>query len=203
MAPLLILRDAIVGYRGAAGYFTAPAISFRLKRGEVLGLTGPNGIGKSTLLNVVLGRARLLGGTMEKPAGLRIGYLAQQPVRLAELPLSGHELLRCLAADGTPPPANLQRRLDSRIDRLSGGEYQLLCLWSRLAGSADLILLDEPTNHLDPEHIGLAAAQIATGRERRATLIVSHDRDFLATVCDRTIALAPTTAPPAPNRCPN
>lgn len=203
MASLLTLQDAIVGYRGVAGGFAAPPVSFRLERGEVLGLTGPNGIGKSTLLKVVLGQARLLGGTLEKPAGLRIGYLAQQPARLAELPLSGRELLRCLAADGTPPPANLQGKLDTRIDRLSGGEYQLLSLWTRLAGAADLILLDEPTNHLDPGHIGLAAAQIATGRERRATLIVSHDPDFLATVCDRTIALIPTAATPTPNRCPS
>jgi ATPase subunit of ABC transporter with duplicated ATPase domains len=76
-----------------------------------------------------------------------------------------------------------------RIDRLSGGEYQLLCLWACLGGDADLVLLDEPTNNLDREHIELAAEEVAAERVRRATVVVSHDVDFLQQVCTRIIPM--------------
>ena len=98
-------------------------------------------------------------------------------------------MLRYLEADALAPPPRLAAKLDTRIDRLSGGEYQLLALWSCLAGDADLVLLDEPTNNLDPAHTALAAEEIAAGRDRRGTLIVSHDRGFLDQVCTRQVFL--------------
>lgn len=167
----------------------AAPVSFSLSRGEVLGLHGPNGVGKSTLLKAVLGTAGLQAGRLDRPPGLRLAYLPQRPAGLEEAPITGRELLRHLGADGLAPPARLAARLDARIDRLSGGEYQLLCLWSCLAGGADLVLLDEPTNHLDREHIRVAAEEIAAARERRGTLVVSHDRGFLDAVCTRILAL--------------
>jgi zinc transport system ATP-binding protein len=71
------------------------------------------------------------------------------------------------------------------MDRLSGGEFQLLSLWAVLAGMGQLVLLDEPTNNLDPAHVHLAATAISARREARATLVVSHDRAFLERVCTR------------------
>jgi len=65
----------------------------------------------------------------------------------------------------------------------------LLCLWVCLAGDADLVLLDEPTNHLDHAHVDVAAEEIATAREQRGTLIVSHDRLFLQRLGARIVAL--------------
>lgn len=185
-APLLRLRDMVAGYARPL----SPPCSLELARGEIVGLHGPNGVGKSTLLAAILGTARCHVGELWLAGSLRLRYLAQNPTR-AEAPVAGHELLAWLDARALTPPPRLAAKLDSRIDRLSGGEYQLLCLWSCLAGDADLVLLDEPTNHLDREHIALAIEEIATGQADRATLIVSHDRDFLERLGARVVELAP------------
>lgn len=182
---MLTLADAVAGYARPV----SPRATFAVARGEVLGLAGPNGIGKSTLLKAILGAARLFAGRIEREQGSRVAYLPQQPVRLPEAPLSGHELLAALGAGRLAPPARLADKLDRRIDRLSGGEYQLLMLWATLAGEGELILLDEPTNNLDAGHIRTAADEIAAARSQRATLVVSHDRAFLDAVCTRIVAL--------------
>lgn len=191
METLLSLTGLVAGY----DHPVSPPCSFELARGEVLGLYGANGIGKSSLLGVVMGSARRHAGDWQMAPGLRLRHLPQRPIRPGEAPISGRELLRYLDAADLAPPARLAAKLDTRIDRLSGGEYQLLVLWSCLAGDADLVLLDEPTNNLDPTHLDLAAEEIVAGRLRRATLIVSHDRIFLDRVCTRVlgiIAQAPT-----------
>ncbi len=182
---MLALIDAVAGYAAPV----SPPASFSVARGEVVGLAGPNGIGKSTLLKAVLGVARLFAGRIERAPGTRIGYLPQQPVRLPEVPLSGSELLATLGAARLSPPARLAEKLGARIDRLSGGEYQLLMLWAMLAGEGELILLDEPTNNLDAGHIQIAVDEIAAARPQRASLVVSHDRAFLEAVCTRIVDL--------------
>lgn len=182
---LLELRDLVAGHQAPV---TAPA-SFTLARGETLGLLGPNGAGKSTLLGAILGTARIHAGELWRAPGLRLRHLPQRPVRPAEIPLSGREMLRHMNAHQLPPPVALEMKLDDRIDRLSGGEYQLLCLWTCLAGDADLALLDEPTNNLDRHHTELAAEEINAERQRRACLVVSHDPAFLDRVCTRILNL--------------
>ncbi|HRH81426.1 MAG TPA: ATP-binding cassette domain-containing protein [Thiobacillaceae bacterium] len=183
---LLELRSLVAGHQAPV---TAPA-SFSLARGETLGLLGPNGAGKSTLLGAILGTARIHAGELWRLPGLRLRHLPQRPARPAELPLSGRELLRHMDACQLPPPPALENKLDSRIDRLSGGEYQLLCLWACLGGDADLVLLDEPTNNLDRRHTDLAAEEINAERQRRACLVVSHDPAFLDRVCTRVLCLS-------------
>lgn len=186
MQTLLELRGLVAGYDQPV----TPPLSFSLTRGEILGLAGPNGVGKSTLLNAVLGSARIHAGSLAMAPGLRIRHLPQRPLRPVEMPVSGRELLRFMEAQKPPPPARLAAKLNLRIDRLSGGEYQLLCLWTCLAGNVDLVLLDEPTNHLDRSHTALAAEELRTAGHGRGTLIVSHDRAFLERVCTRIIDLA-------------
>lgn len=182
---MLSFVDAVAGYASPV----SPPATFALARGEVVGLAGPNGVGKSTLLKALIGSARLFAGRIERAADVRIGYLSQQPVRLPELPLSGRELLAALDAGRMAPPGRLAEKLDVRIDRLSGGEYQLLMLWATLAGEGNLILLDEPTNNLDAVHIRTAVDEIAAAQAQRATLVVSHDRAFLDAVSTRIIEL--------------
>lgn len=187
--PLLRLDALIAGYaRPVVGPLT-----LTLARGEVLGLWGPNGSGKSTLLKAIGRSARIFSGSITLQPGATLAHLDQQPVRLPAMPISGRELLQ--AAGARPdllkltPPDTLAPLLQQRIDRLSGGQYQLLWMWSALVTDADLMLLDEPTNNLDPVHRAALIALLARECAERGVLIVSHDHDFLARVCSRLFAV--------------
>jgi zinc transport system ATP-binding protein len=178
--PLLVANGLVAGY-------SEPVIgplSFSLQPGEVVGLWGANGCGKSTLLRTIAGKARIFEGALEHPPGLTLAWQAQQPVRLDEMPLNGHDYLRYAQAD-RPPPARLIPWLGRRIDTLSGGQFQFLAVWAILGGSADLVLLDEPTNNLDPDGEQLLTEMLRLKQGHRAVLLVSHERQFLQTACSR------------------
>jgi zinc transport system ATP-binding protein len=105
------------------------------------------------------------------------------------MPIRGSEFLRFMHAQRVRPPVPLAALLDQRIDRLSGGQFQLLCTWSCLAGDADLVLLDEPTNNLDPVSLTRLTEILHQGPAGRSVLVVSHEREFLAAACSRVLEL--------------
>ena len=185
-APLLRARALAAGWQGPA---TAP-LDFVLESGRILGLTGPNGVGKTTVLSALAGRARVFSGLLEMRPGLRLALQTQDVPPVAGVPLTGRDLLGLTAApaDGLPPW--LAERLDLRLDRLSGGQRHYLALWAILQAPADLVLLDEPTNDLDAAGV---ARLVTALRERVASgsgvVLVSHDHDFVAQVCDQVIVL--------------
>lgn len=183
--PLLEIRELRAGY----GQPVVGPLSLSLRPGEVLGLAGPNGCGKSTVLKALVGAARCFGGSVQRAADLRIAYQCQHDDGLEELPLNGGELLRLMQAGQAPLPARLQALLRTRLDRLSGGQRQLLMVWAALGHPAPLVLLDEPTNNLDPPGIELLAQRLQTLEPGRAALVVSHDSAFLQRVCHRVCEL--------------
>jgi len=158
---------------------------------EIVGLTGPNGVGKSTFLAAFAGRAKVFGGRIDQRPGLKLALQTQDVPPVVGMPLSGRELLALTGAGAQGLPAWLADRLDSRLDRLSGGQRHYLTLWAILQAPADLVLLDEPTNNLDAAGVAHLTAHL---RDRAAAgagiLVVSHDTAFVAAVCDRVIALA-------------
>jgi zinc transport system ATP-binding protein len=187
MAQALLVANGLV-----AGY-AAPVIgplSFSVGSGEVVGLWGANGCGKSTLLRAIANKARIFAGELEQRPGLSLAWQMQQPVRLDEMPLNGHDYLRYAQADREAAPTRMNSWLGRRIDTLSGGQFQLLAVWAILGGWADLVLLDEPTNNLDPAGQQMLAEILRAGQGTRAVLLVSHEHSFLEQACDRVIEIA-------------
>jgi ATPase subunit of ABC transporter with duplicated ATPase domains len=185
--PVLECEALVAGY---AGPVVGP-VTFGVAPGEVLGLHGRNGAGKSTVLGAIAGSARVFAGSLRRRPGLRVAYQRQRAIRPAELPLTGRDLLRLTGAPASEAPEAIRPLLDLRLDRLSGGQFQLVHTWSCLGGPAELVLLDEPTNNLDPTATAALAELVREGHGRRAVLVVSHEADFLATVCTRTVHLSP------------
>lgn len=186
MSALIRLEQVVAGWQQPA---TRP-VDFGLAAGEVLGLTGPNGVGKSTILAAIAGRARVFSGRIEHRPGLRRALQTQDVPPVDGLPLSGRELLALTGAGATGLPPWLAGRIDDRLDRLSGGQRHYLALWAILQAPADLVLLDEPTNNLDAAGVGHLTAHL---RERAGAgagmIVVSHDAAFVEAVCDRIIVL--------------
>lgn len=165
-------------------------VSFVLGRGEILGLVGPNGCGKSTLLSALLGGVRIFSGKVVRAPGLTVTLQTQQQPDVAGVPLTGTELLALTGASAQGLPAWLAARLEDRLDQLSGGQRQFLHLWACLQAPGDAVLLDEPTNNLDPDGVAhLAGALRARAAAGAGLILVSHDADFVASVCDRLIPL--------------
>ncbi len=186
MSPLLELQGLVAGWEAPA---TAP-LDLQLAAGEVLGLTGPNGVGKSTVLAAIASRAKVFSGRMLRRPGLSVALQTQEVPPVMGLPLSGRELLDLTGASAKGLPAWLLERLDLRLDHLSGGQRHYLALWAVLQAPADLVLLDEPTNNLDAAGVAHLTAHL---RDRAAggtgLLVVSHDAAFVEAVCDRVLVL--------------
>lgn len=186
MSFLLHIERLVAGWQQPA---TQP-VDLTLSAGEIVGLTGPNGVGKSTLLAALAGRASVFAGHIKQRPGLRLALQTQDIPPLNGLPLSGRELLALTGAtaDGLPPW--LAERLDLRLDRLSGGQRHYLALWAILQAPADLVLLDEPTNNLDAAGVAHLTAHLRDRAKAGAGMIVvSHDAAFVEGVCDRVLVL--------------
>lgn len=183
---LIEARDLVAGY---AAPVCGPH-SLALVRGEILGVTGPNGCGKSTLLGALAGSVRIFTGTMRRAPGLRVTLQTQRQPRVDGLPVSGSELLALTGAVPAGLPDWLAGRVSERLDHLSGGQRQFLHLWACLQAPGDVVLLDEPTNNLDQDGVEqLAGALRARAAAGAGLIVVSHDADFVAAVCDRVLSL--------------
>jgi len=185
-APLLSYRDVVAGY---AAPVVGP-VSFDLRAGDVLALVGPNGCGKSTLNGALTGASRVHAGAVVRGEGLSIAYQRQRPVRETDVPLRADELLRLTSASDAEPPESLRPLLKTRVDRLSGGQFQLLSVWACLGGEASLVVLDEPTNNMDPSAVRALTGLLHATRGDRALLVVTHDARFLEGVSARILEVA-------------
>jgi ATP-binding cassette, subfamily F, member 3 len=164
-----------------------------LERGEHVSLVGPNGIGKTTLIDALAGRRELDGGRLRTGHNVQIGYLSQHA---EELGSSGTVLEAAQRATGLTP--NKARALLGRflfsgaeaekpLDGLSGGERRRLSLAILVASGANVLILDEPTNHLDID--AREALEDALSGFEGSVLLVSHDRALLDAVGTRTFAI--------------
>ena len=169
-------------------------VSLGVGAGEVIGVVGRNGDGKTTLLRVLTGDLAPDSGRVTISNSASIGVLTQHQAG------SPGETIRQVVLDGAADhvyAARADRReiveallagvdLDRPIETLSGGERRRVGLVEVLLGDHDLIVLDEPTNHLDVEAIAFLASHLRSRTTAGlAMLVVSHDRWFLDAVCTR------------------
>ena len=166
--------------------------SLEVRPGELVGLVGENGSGKSVLMQIVVGLMERDGGTVERPA--RLGYCPQLPLLWDKLTVSEHFELFAEAYGLAPEDAGGRRDqlleelgfvkyLDYRVEELSGGTRQKLNLALALLHDPELLLLDEPYSGFDWETY-LRFWELADHRRAQGMgiLIVSHvltERDRL------------------------
>lgn len=178
------------------GYGTkelASNLNFSLMRGEVLGIIGGNGTGKTTLLRTILGQLRELVGKIHWGTKTDIGYYTQNLDDLEPRNEVIQELRRVAPlADNGELRSFLSRFLFfgedvfKRVADLSGGEKGRLALSKLIYSRKNVLILDEPTNHLDiPSREALEAA---LDEYDGTILTVSHDRYFLDKIATQILA---------------
>lgn len=170
--------------------------SIRIMRGDRIGLIGPNGVGKSTLLNILLNNISPQQGTVKHGTKLKVAYFDQLRSTLelektvAENITQGGDTIEIngskrhvisYLADFLFTP---QRAL-SPVKALSGGECNRLLLARLFSLPTNLLVLDEPTNDLDIETLELLEELLCT--YQGTLLLVSHDRAFLDNVVTSTL----------------
>jgi len=167
-----------------------------LERGEHVSLVGPNGTGKTTLIEALAGRRALDDGKLRTGHNLKVGYLSQHDSELEGLGSARTVVEAAGKRTGLNPGqtrALLGRFLfsgddaEKPLDGLSGGERKRLALAILLSQGANVLILDEPTNHLDLE--SREALEDALKGFEGALLLVTHDRALLEAVGSRTVAL--------------
>jgi ATP-binding cassette subfamily F protein 3 len=187
---VLTVEDLSVGYGETR---LASELNFSLMRGEVLGIIGGNGTGKTTLLKTVLGELRQIAGSIHWGTKTNIGYYTQNLDDLEYRNEVVQELRRVSPlADNGELRSFLSRFLFfgddvfKRVGDLSGGEKGRLALAKLIYSRKNVLILDEPTNHLDiPSREALEAAL----DEFDGTIIaVSHDRFFLDKIATQILA---------------
>ncbi len=163
--------------------------------GERLGIIGPNGTGKSTLLNVLAGRIEPDNGTIDMGETVKIGYYTQdhqemdEDLRVIEYIKEVAEVVQTVGGDVITAEQMLERFMFSRavqwnvIHRLSGGERRRLYLLRVLMSEPNVLFLDEPTNDLDTQTLSILEEYL--DQFPGVVITVSHDRYFLDRVVDR------------------
>jgi ATP-binding cassette subfamily F protein uup len=166
-------------------------MSLQIMRGDRIGLVGNNGVGKSTLLNILLGKITPQQGTVKHGTNLEVGYFDQLRRKLeldktvAENVAGGRDYIRINGKDRhvigylkgflfSP------KRAMTPVKALSGGERNRIILAKLFTRPTNLLVLDEPTNDLDVETLEVLEQRLV---EYQGTLlVVSHDREFLDNV---------------------
>ena len=171
--------------------------SFKVKKGEKIGVIGPNGSGKSTLIKILTKELNPLEGKIKHGSNLEITYFDQHrtelnkehSIKLTLCPTGGDQVfLKNRTMHVAAYLKNFMfdpRIVNDKVSTLSGGEANRLLIAKALISPGNFLILDEPTNDLDMDSLEMLLEVLA---EYNGTLIiVSHDRDFLERLVTRTL----------------
>lgn len=179
--------------------------NIQLYKGQITGLVGQNGTGKTSIFKLILGENQPESGDCELPADTLISYIEQEienvTQELIEYVLMAHNIY---AEDHSDLPEYYQLRpnaekllmnlgfkleeLNQPLREFSGGWQMRANLAKALFCPSDLLLLDEPTNHLDIETVLWLETWLK--RYQGLAIIISHDREFLDNVTNQTVHVA-------------
>ncbi len=171
--------------------------TFKVKKGEKIGVIGPNGIGKSTFIKILIKDIEPELGKVKHGTNLEITYFDQyrselnptHSLKQTLCPTGGDQIF---LKDRTMHVAGYLKQfmfdpkiLEDKVSTLSGGEANRLLLAKALISPGNFLILDEPTNDLDMDSLEMLLEILAdyTG----TLIIVSHDRDFLERLVTRTL----------------
>ena len=159
-------------------------VSFKLYKGQKLGIIGSNGTGKSTLLKTIVGNLNKLGGSFEIGHNVKSGYFDQQMAQLNSEKTVFDEFYEAFPKLTVTEVRNslaafmfYGEDVFKKVSMLSGGEKVRLTLCKILKTGPNLLILDEPTNHMDI--IGKEALENMLKEYKGTLIFVSHDRFFV------------------------
>jgi manganese/zinc/iron transport system ATP- binding protein len=201
----LIIRDLTVAYGQKV---VLRGVNARIERGQVVGIIGPNGGGKSTLLKAILGVVPIVHGSVTlfgRPSATlrpRIAYVPQREVVDWDFPVTAWDVvmmgryphvgwLRRPGAADAAVVAEVLRQVGmwqsrrTQIGQLSGGQQQRVFVARALAQAAEVLLLDEPFNGIDAQTQEVIRTIIESGRETgKIVLLATHDLVSASCACD-------------------
>lgn len=172
-------------------------LSFEVQRGDKIAIVGPNGVGKSTLLEILTSNTSADRGDIKWGSGVKIGYFPQH----FERELHQHQRPMDYLFFHHPEISEQKIRsslggvlfskddIEKSISQLSGGEKARLVLAKLILSEPNLILLDEPTNHLDLESCD-SLVEAIEGFEG-TVIVVSHNRFFITEIASRIFEISP------------
>jgi ATP-binding cassette, subfamily B, bacterial len=209
-----VLRVDDVSFSYVEGQEVLTHLSFEIDRQEIIGIVGPSGGGKSTLVQLLLGLRRPDSGTVladgrdihdlsrsewarkvtfvPQSSHLIVGTIADN-IRFLREDVTDEEVeqaakLAHLHDDVTGFPEGYQRQVGEQGGQLSGGQQQRLCIARALVENPDVLILDEPTSALDVRSEHLVRTTLLGMKERATVIVIAHRLSTLE-ICDRIMVI--------------
>lgn len=171
-------ENLVIGYNKPI----SKPLNLRMERGDRIAIVGANGLGKTTLINTILGNIKAVSGNVHLGQNLSIGYFKQEenydnnktPIDEMWEKFPSWEQYKIRAA--LAKCSLTTNHIESQIKVLSGGEQAKVRLCKILNEPTNILMLDEPTNHLDPE--SKEELKRALKEYKGGIFLISHERDF-------------------------
>ncbi|OGC03316.1 hypothetical protein A2276_00135 [candidate division WOR-1 bacterium RIFOXYA12_FULL_43_27] len=208
----LVVKDLCCGYDGT---IVIRGISFQVERGEFVGIVGPNGCGKTTLLKALIGLIVPTHGSIDV-YGKKLKELPRKDIsRMIALvpqmmePVKGFTVSEMILLGRTPyferfsfeteddhavkrwviAELKMEEMADTPVSNLSGGEFQRVAIARALAQEPRLMLLDEPISHLDIRYQVKILKLLRKIRQSRTVIATFHDLNMASRFCQRLILM--------------